>query len=108
MNDSKIDVLSASKPIYVTTAGGKYSNIKKIKVNKTKIKLKKGKKTTLKVTQKYKGKTKIYRKTSFASSNKMIATVNAKGRITAKKKGKCTIYIYAQNGLFKKVMITVK
>jgi uncharacterized protein YjdB len=34
--------------------------------------------------------------------------VNAKGKITGKKKGTATIYVYAQNGLYKTVKVTVK
>ena len=31
-----------------------------------------------------------------------------KGVITAKSKGECNIYVYAQNGVYKKVKVTVK
>ena len=44
----------------------------------------------------------------FESSNAKIAAVNSKGRITAKKKGKCKKYVYAQNGLSKVIKVVVK
>ena len=44
----------------------------------------------------------------YESTNKNIATVTSKGKIKAKKKGTCYIYIYAQNGCYKKVKVKVK
>ncbi len=44
----------------------------------------------------------------YASSDKKIATVDKKGKITAKKKGSCLIWVYAKNGYAKKVKVTVK
>ena len=51
---------------------------------------------------------KQHRKIKFESSDKAIATVNAKGKITGKKKGKATVYAYAQNGIYKAIKVTVK
>ena len=51
---------------------------------------------------------KKHRKVSFESSNPEIATVSKSGKITALKRGKCTIYAYAQNGVYKKVKVTIK
>jgi uncharacterized protein YjdB len=34
--------------------------------------------------------------------------VDKNGKIKGKKKGKATIYVYAQNGLYKTVKVTVK
>ncbi len=103
--------LSISKTIHAATAGGKKGNAKKIKVNKANIKLKKGKKFRIKAKQiAASKKTKIakHRAIAFESSNCNIADVTAKGVIKAKKKGSCTIYVYAQNGISKKVKVTVK
>lgn len=48
-------------------------------------------------------------KVSFKSSNKKIATVNQKGVITGKKKGKCTVSGYViQNGAYYKVNVKIK
>ena len=48
------------------------------------------------------------KKLKYVSSNKSVATVNSKGKITAKKKGKCVIYVYAKNGVSTKINVTVK
>lgn len=45
---------------------------------------------------------------TFASSNKKIVSVSSKGVVTAKKKGKATITVLAENGISKKCRITVK
>ena len=42
-----------------------------------------------------------------ASTNTKIATVTKNGRIKAKKKGTCYIYVYAQNGVYKKIKVVV-
>ena len=48
-------------------------------------------------------------KVSFKTSNKKIATVNNKGVITGKKKGKCTVSGYViQNGAYYKVNVKLK
>jgi uncharacterized protein YjdB len=44
----------------------------------------------------------------YESSNKAIATVNSKGKIIAKAKGTCYVYAYAQNGVYKKITVTVE
>ncbi len=92
----------------------KYSNPKKIIVKKTKIKLKKKKTYRLKpkvkvVNKKRKSLSdKHAPKFRYASSNKKIATVTKNGKIKAKKKGTCIIYIYAKNGYAKKIRVTVR
>lgn len=105
----KIKILSTSKTIHSATTGGKYGNPGSLKLNKTKITLKKGKKFTLKAREsaKYK-KPKKHRRISYESTNTKVARVSAGGVIQAKKKGKCDIYVYAQNGVYKRVRVTVK
>ena len=44
----------------------------------------------------------------YATSNSSVATVGKDGTITAKGKGTCYIYVYAQNGYAKKIKVTVK
>lgn len=56
----------------------------KVKISKTKVTLKKGQKTTLKIS----GTTK---KVTWSSSNKKVATVSTKGKITAKTAGTAVI-----------------
>ncbi|MBO5302999.1 MAG: family 43 glycosylhydrolase [Lachnospiraceae bacterium] len=110
MVDGKVSILETSKTVYSATKNKKYANVKAIKVNKTKVSLaKKGKKFTIKAKQTKNGKKLISnRDLSFESSNTKVATVSSKGIITAKKKGKCTIYVYAQNGIYKTISVTVK
>ena len=70
--------------------------------------LKKGKSVTIKGTA-VKGSKKLvsHRKVAYESTNPKVAKVTSKGKITAVAKGKCTIYVYSQSGLFKKVTVTV-
>ena len=49
-----------------------------------------------------------HRKLSYESSNTKVATVTKKGVIRAKAKGTCMVYVYAQNGVYKKIKVTVK
>ena len=101
--------LAASKKIHATTLGGKYGVAKAVKLNKGKVKIKKGKTFKIKASEiKKDKKIKRHRAICYESSNTKIATVNSKGKIKAKKKGKCTIYVYAQNGVYKTVKVTVK
>lgn len=101
--------LAASKKIHATTLGGKYGVAKSVKLNKSKVKIKKGKTFKIKASEiKKDKKIKKHRAICYESSNTKIATVNSKGKIKAKKKGKCTIYVYAQNGVYKTVKVTVK
>lgn len=101
--------LAASKKIHATTQGGKYGVAKSVKLNKSKATIKKGKTFKIKASEiKKDKKIKKHRAICYESSNTKIATVNSKGKIKAKKKGKCTIYVYAQNGVYKTVKVTVK
>ena len=109
--NEKGKVVAISRLIHVATKGGKVGNCKKLKVNKSKVKLKQGRKFKLKVKQIAKSKKvklKKHRKTAFESDNQDVAVVSKKGVITAKKKGKCSVYVYAQNGVYKRVKVTVK
>ena len=131
--DANNDVVSSSKIIHVATSGKKSaSNPKKVvvkaKINKAGKKLKKYKATstiTLKsgstpkalvkstalktsFTKAKKTKVKTHVGMRYESTNPAIATVSAKGKVTAKKKGSCKIYVYAQNGAVKTVTVKVK
>ena len=91
------------------------TNIKKIRVKKSYI-LKKGKKAKIKtkLLMEKKGKSPIMHVSAagkgvrFWSSDKKIATVTGKGRIKAVSRGRCTIYVMAENGVKAKVRVTVK
>ncbi len=106
-------VICTSKILHIATKGGKYTNAKSITTNakNNKLTLKKGKTFKLKIKiNKVSPKLKIktHREISYESSNKKIATVSKAGKITAKKKGTCYVYVYAQNGVFRKIKVTVK
>ena len=102
--------ITKSAVIYTNTTGGKKADIKKVTVNKKAFTLKKGKKATIKAKAiASKGTFKKYTSNiRYVSTNTSIATVSKKGVIKAKAKGKCYVYCYAQNGLYKKVKVTVK
>lgn len=75
-----------------------------IKLSATKKTIKKGKSYALKVTKKTYGD-KI---SKYTSNNKKVATVNKKGKIVAKKKGKAKITVTMKSGCKKTCIITVK
>jgi hypothetical protein len=108
-------VVSTSKLIHVVTKGGKNGNDKSVKVSKKVLKkaksLKKGKTLKLKakaVPQSKKLKVKRHVKVRYESTNPKVATVNSSGKVTAKSKGTCTVYAYAQDGVYKKIPVKVK
>ena len=110
VNGKKMPI-AASVVLHAPTKGGKTTVAKSVKPSKTKVTVKKGKSVTVKATEvleEAKLKLKTHRAVKFESSNPKIAKVNAKGKITGRKKGKATIYAYAQNGTFAKITVTVK
>jgi hypothetical protein len=113
--DGNDNVLSVSRMIHAATKGGKFGNHKSMTVSKSVAarakKLKKGR--TLKLNartaaQSKKLKVKKHVGLRYESTNSKIATVSKSGKITAKKKGTCYVYAYAQDGVYKKVKVTVK
>ena len=100
--------LAVSKTVYAATSGGKSANPKAVKVSRKKLSVKTGKQAKIKGSiQKKSGKLKKFRKIAYESSAPGIASVSSSGRVTGKKKGSCTIFVYAQNGICKKVKVTV-
>lgn len=92
----------------ITVKVGKYTKkltvtVKKpsFKLVKSSAKLKKGKKTTIRV------KAAPVSKVTYKTSNKKVATVNSKGVVTAKKKGKVTITVKSGKKTVK-IKVTVK
>lgn len=107
--DGKKVWLAKSKVVHTTTTGGNYGNAKSVKVNKTAVSLTVGKNFTIKAEQVVKDKRIAnHQNIKFESSNSKIASVTDKGVIKAKKKGTCYIYVYAQNGVYQKIKVTVK
>ncbi|MCR5837249.1 MAG: Ig-like domain-containing protein [Lachnospiraceae bacterium] len=102
-------VISKSKSVHLTTSGGKYDNPKGIKLVKSIFTLKKGKSVKIKGNIKYKGVVPVHVSCfRYECTDNSVVAVNKNGRIKAKKKGKATIYVYTQNGICKKVSVTVK
>ena len=115
VNGKKV-VTDTSISVHVVTGGGKYGNAKAVSVtqignkkNVSKITLKMGKTAQIKAKEVKKDK-KIerHRKLCYESSNTKVATVTPDGLIRATGKGTCTIWVYAQNGVYKALKITVK
>ena len=50
----------------------------------------------------------VFLSEAFSSSNPKVVKVSKDGTLTAVGKGTATTYIYAQNGIYKKLKITVK
>lgn len=110
--DSKGKVVSSSKLIHIATSGGKVGNPLKIttkaKKDRVTVKVKKTFKLAGAYTSSKKLPVKKHVAIRYETSNKKIATVTSKGVIKGIKKGTCYVYVYAQNGLFKKIKVTVK
>ena len=92
----------------------KYTNVKSLKLKESMLSIKKGKTAKIKATAVLVDPARKMLSDShaptfrYASSNKKIATVNKNGKVTARKKGTCYVWVYAKNGYAKKVKITVK
>ena len=104
-----------AKSIMAHAPGSKNSkrtNVTGVKVKKASLTLKKGKTAKIKakliLQKKNKKPLKHEAKFRYASSNKKVAKVSKKGKITAVGKGKCTVYVYAVSGVSKKIKVTVR
>ena len=109
--DKDKNVLAVSKTVFAATKGGKVTNCKSISIRKNKLSLKSGKtyKLSGKACKDNKSlKLRNYRSIRYVSSNPNIAVVSSQGVVRGMRKGKCVIYAYAQNGVSKKISITVK
>ena len=92
----------------VSAATGKVKSVAVTNLPAKQLTLKKGKSFTLKTKVSVSGK-KVSKAVTYKTSNKKVATVNAKGKITAKKKGTATITIYSKADKKKtcKIKVTV-
>ncbi len=111
--DGSNDVIATSKMVHSATLGGKVGNCKtittKAKKNKVSLKAKKTFKLKAKQTaQKKSLKIKKHRADQYESSDEKVATVNKKGVIKGVAPGKCSVFVYAQNGVYKEIKVTVK
>ena len=114
--DGKKVVTDVSTSVHAVTQGGAYGIAKSVSVTKIgnkkntlEIILKKGQKAQITAKEvKKDNKIKHHRNLCYESSNTKVATVTSKGLIQAKGKGTCTIWVYAQNGVYKELTVTVK
>ena len=116
MKDGKKTYVRTSPLVHAYTTGYKnnYTNAKSVTVKKSSVSLKAGKTYKIKASVKKLKKNKNLMpkshvpKLRYLSSNTKIAKVSSSGKITAKAKGSCRIYVYAHNGVSKTVKVTVK
>jgi uncharacterized protein YjdB len=92
---------------------GKYTNPKKLKFSSSALTLKKGSRVRLTGTiTKAKKKKKLAAghaaRLRFISSDPSVASVDARGRVTAKRKGTAVIYVQTINGIWKTCRVTVR
>lgn len=106
--------IATSKSIHVLTAGsrkyGNYTSVKLRNISSKKLTLRKGRTFTIRAKAvKTSGKKVLrHRALAYESTKKSVATVTKKGKIKAKAPGTCYIYVYAQNGVCKRIRLTVK
>ncbi len=107
--------VTVAKSITIHAAGKKNKSVtdaKSIKLKKTSYVLAKGKKAVVKASIVKKDKKRpIIKHTSefrYATSDSKVAVVSKNGKITAKGKGSCSIYVYASNGCAQKIKVVVK
>ncbi len=114
--DGKKVITDASVSIHAVTKGGNYGVAKTVSITKignkknaTEVILKKGKTAQITAVEVKKDKKiKHHRKLCYESSNTNVATVTSSGMIKATGKGSCTVWVYAQNGVYKAITVTVK
>ena len=104
--------IAKSNGVHVAMKQAVTTNVASIKVNKKKVTLEVGKTFTLKCEVKAENSSKkLVSHTSsyrYYTTNSKVATVSKAGVIKAKGKGTCSIYVLANNGVYKKVKVKVK
>lgn len=115
MVNGRKEYIANGTTLHAALTGNKtYTNAGRVQVNRKNYTLKQGKKTAIRaVIVKQKQNRRLLTKghgptLSYMSSNSAVASVSKNGTITAKKKGRCTIYVRALNGVCKKVGVKVK
>lgn len=112
MENGKKIYLAKSNVLHVAMKQSEFTNAKSITLNKKKVTLKVNKTFKIRAKVKLESKKKkqvLHGKTyRYYTDNSNVATVSKKGVITAKAKGNCSIYVLTNNGVYKKVKVTVK
>lgn len=109
--DGKKARIGKTLTLYAVMNNAKYTEAKKIKLNKKSYSLEVGAKAKIKAAllkreneKKMKAESEKLR---FYSTDNTVAEVNANGTITAKGAGTCYIYVVAGNGISQKIKVTV-
>ena len=101
-------VISTSKVAHVATAGGKVTNPKRVKAQAQQVVgVGKVKKLGAKQVNPKTGTVKKHAKLRYESTNTKVAKVSKSGKVKGVAAGKCTVWVYAQNGAAKKITVTV-
>lgn len=112
MREGKKKYIAKSPIIHVAMKYEKQTNVKKISLSKAKVTLKGKKSFQIKAEillwDKKKKPLSHAPALRYYSGNRNVAVVNTKGMITAKGKGRCTVYVISNNGLTKKIKVNVK
>ena len=116
MVDGKKVITGTSVAVHSITKDGKYGVAKAVSIikignkkNDTEVTLKKGKTAQITAIEiKKDKKIKHHRNLCYESSNTAVATVTPEGLLQAVGKGTCTIWVYAQNGVYAALTVTVK
>jgi len=117
MADGKKKYVAKSSAIHVAMKYEKRTNAKKITANKTKVILSltnEEYKKTFKIkaeAEKENSKKKLLTHAAelrYYTDDKKVAKVSKAGTITARSRGKCTVYVIANNGVCRKITVTVK
>lgn len=116
LKNGKKTYVRTSPTVHAYTSGvrGKYTNPKSVIVKKTSVSLKAGKTYKIKAcVTRLKNRKKLMptghaAKLRYVSSNKKIATVSRSGKIKAKSKGSCKVYVIAVNGARKAIAVNVR
>ncbi len=108
--------VGTSPDVHAFTSGRtkKYTNAKSVKVRKTRVTVGKGQTFRIKASiRKLKKKLKLMPKKHapklrYLSTDPSIASVSKKGKIKGLKAGTCYVYVFAHNGVSKKITVTVR
>lgn len=109
--NGKRNTIASSKGVHVITNGGKYANPLKVTTKVSKLTVSVGKTKTIKasvVAPKNQKMKQHIAQIRYESGNPAVAKVTDNGKIKGIAKGSCSIYVYAQNGVCKKISVTVK
>jgi len=104
--------IASSVTLHIAGTAARRTNAKSVTVKNDNVKLKVNKTSKIKATLIRENKNKKavdhVAKFRYQSTNTSVATVDENGKITAVGKGKCSIYIFANNGKMKTVKVTVE